>query len=132
MLDHQRLDVYRLSRELRREVLSLTAGLPRGHGEIVDQLGRAVLSIKLNIAEGSGEFAAKEKSRFYRMARRSAAEASAALDDPEDLGVMTPAQTAPSHKLTVRIVSSLIRLIQSTETARGSTAHQSHQQEPPR
>jgi four helix bundle protein len=116
MLDHQRLEVYRISRELRREVLSLTAGLPRGHGEIVDQLNRAVLSIKLNIAEGSGEFAAKEKSRFYRMARRSAAEAGAALDELEDLGVRTPAETAPAHKLTVRVVGLLIRLIQSTET----------------
>jgi hypothetical protein len=59
-------------------------------------------------SEGSGEFAAKERSRFYRMARRSAAEAGAALDELEDLGVRTPAETAPAHKLTVRVVGLLI------------------------
>ncbi len=51
-LDHHRLEVYQLARQLRREVLRLTAGLPRGHSDLVDQLNRAVLSIKLNIAEG--------------------------------------------------------------------------------
>jgi len=34
----------------------------------------------LNIAEGAGEFAPKEKVRFYRMARRSATESAAVLD----------------------------------------------------
>jgi four helix bundle protein len=41
---------------------------------------RAASSIVLNIAEGAGEFPAREKARIYRIARRSAAETSAALD----------------------------------------------------
>ena len=46
----------------------------------VDQIGRASTSIVLNIAEGCGEFSAADRARFYRFARRSAAECAAVLD----------------------------------------------------
>lgn len=38
---------------------------------IVDQLGRAALSIPLNIAEGSGRWHDGEKKQFFRIARGS-------------------------------------------------------------
>ena len=76
-LDHERLEVYRLTRELRRNLVTVTRGLPRGNGELLDQLNRAALSVKLNIAEGTGEYSAKEKARFYRS--RDAPRASAPL-----------------------------------------------------
>jgi four helix bundle protein len=47
---------------------------------LADQLRRASDSIVLNIAEGAAEFAPREKLRFYRIARRSAAESDAALE----------------------------------------------------
>ena len=47
--------------------------IPRGRQYLSDQLQRAVLSISLNIAEGSCQYAIDEK-RFYRMAKRSATE----------------------------------------------------------
>lgn len=114
-LDHEKLEVYGLATELRRVVIGLTAGLPRGHAGVRDQLNRASLSVKLTIAEGSGEYAPQEKARFYRMARRSAIECGAVLDDLEDLGLVTAAETAAAHQLVFRIVSALVRLIQSTE-----------------
>lgn len=39
-----------------------------------DQLGRASLSVQLNIAEGSGRFANKDRRNFFIMARSSALE----------------------------------------------------------
>ena len=42
----------------------------------------------LNIAEGAGEFAPKEKARFYRMARRSATESAAVLDVCKNLKLL--------------------------------------------
>lgn len=39
-----------------------------------------MLSIPLNMAEGAGEYAIDEKSRFYRMAKRSATECASILD----------------------------------------------------
>jgi 23S rRNA-intervening sequence protein len=44
------------------------------------QLQRAGTSIALNSAEGAGEFSPHEKSRFYRMAKRSGTETAAILD----------------------------------------------------
>ena len=114
-LDHDRLEVYQLARELRRGLLALAAGVPRGHADVLDQLNRAALSVKLNIAEGSGEFSRKEKARFYRIARRSACECGALIDDLEDLGVVAASDTNPSRVLVFRIVGALIRLIQSVD-----------------
>jgi four helix bundle protein len=115
MLDFQRLEVYKVARELRCELVALMKALPRGHAETLDQLNRASLSLKLNLAEGSGEYAPKEKARFFRMARRSADECGALVDDLLDLGLITPAKAAsPLHRL-VRIVSMLIRLTQAYE-----------------
>lgn len=68
------------------------------------------MSIALNIAEGSGEFARKEKARFYRIARRSATECAAILDIARELG-MVDSQTVGEAKDQLRgIVSMLIGL----------------------
>ena len=55
---------------------------------MADQLGRAALSIVLNIAEGAGEFSKKGKARFYRMALRSTTEWAATMDVCKILGLM--------------------------------------------
>jgi four helix bundle protein len=80
MLDHERLDVYQLARQFVREASSLLRHLPAGRADLADQLRRASLSLPLNIAEGAGEFAPREKARFYRIAKRSATECGALLD----------------------------------------------------
>ena len=51
-----------------------TEKMPRGHGNLTDQMKRAAASVCLNIAEGAGEYKPQEKARFYRMALRSASE----------------------------------------------------------
>jgi four helix bundle protein len=54
-LDHENLDVYRCSIELLALTTRVGAALPRGEGELRDQLKRAAMSIPLNIAESCGE-----------------------------------------------------------------------------
>ena len=66
--DHEKLDVYRAAIEFVAAADSIVEELPRGRSYLSDQLLRAVTSIPLNIAEGAGEFSAKEKARFYRIA----------------------------------------------------------------
>src|SRR5215470_13359967 len=95
MFDHERMDVYRRALQFVRLAASIRHGLVPGHASLADQLDRAAVSIALNIAEGAGEFARKEKARFYRIARRSATESAAVLDvaqalelaDGRDVGV---------------------------------------------
>ena len=78
--DHERLEVYQTAIRFVAFADDVVEQLPRGRGYLADQLRRAATSIPLNIAEGAGEFAPKEKARFYRMARRSATESAATLD----------------------------------------------------
>ncbi len=78
--DHERLRVYGRAVELVESVEGLVRGLGPGHASLADQIRRSSSSIVLNIAEGASEYSRKEKMRFYRMARRSAAETHAALN----------------------------------------------------
>jgi four helix bundle protein len=78
--EHERLDVYQRSVQFLAQAEVIASTLGKGRAYIADQLHRAALSITLNIAEGAGEFAAADKARFYRMARRSATECAAILD----------------------------------------------------
>ena len=59
---------------------ALVIGLPRERWYLRDQIRRAALSILLNLREGAAEVPALEKARFYRMAKRSAAEVAAGLE----------------------------------------------------
>ena len=54
--------------------------LPAWRGYLKDQLRRASLSILLNLREGGAEISPREKARFYRIGKRSAAESATALD----------------------------------------------------
>src|SRR5258708_3314654 len=82
--DHERRDVYRKAIDVVVAANGIAEGLPRGRGDLADQLHRASTSVSFNIAEGAGEFAKHEKARFYRMARRSATESAAILDACHD------------------------------------------------
>ena len=62
------------------------------------------------MGEGSGEFAAKEKTRFYRMARRSATECSAVIDVLLMLGAVASPEAGVATGLLGRIVAMLIGL----------------------
>jgi four helix bundle protein len=77
-VDPHRLDVYALALAFHRNVAGLAR--ERGQAAVRDQLGRASLSIVLNIAEGAGRFSPRDKARFYGMARGSACECAAVLD----------------------------------------------------
>lgn len=108
--DHERMDVYRCALAFVRCATGIRTRLPSGRSSLADQLDRAAVSIALNIAEGSGEFARKEKARFYRIARRSATECAAILDIARELG-MVDSQTVGEAKDQLRgIVSMLIGL----------------------
>jgi four helix bundle protein len=72
----ERLDAYRLARELHRLVHDLA---PHGSG-LADQLRRASASAVLTIAEGVGRTSQRDQARFFAMARGSALETVAVLD----------------------------------------------------
>ena len=60
--------LFEFSEEIRRTLKG------RVGGDLLDQLGRASLSVSLNLAEGAGRWHTKEKRQFFRIARGSAFE----------------------------------------------------------
>jgi four helix bundle protein len=75
---HERLDCYRLARELAE--WAARQSLPSERRHLRDQLVRAADSVVLNIAEGSGKEPGASRRNYYSIALGSAAEACAVLD----------------------------------------------------
>ena len=108
--DHEKLDVY-------QEAI----GFCGWAGEFLnaisakaaakDQLDRASTSIPLNIAEGNGKFSAKDRARFFEMARGSALECAACLDVLLVRKLASEEQVILAKERLSRIVQMLIGLL---------------------
>ena len=118
VLDHERLEVYQVARELSREIARLRRKMGSGRPDMVDQILRAAGSVPLNIAEGSGERLPRRRAYFYRVARSSATEVASGLDHLVDMEILQPDDIAVARRLLVRIVSMLVKLAdQATASA---------------
>jgi len=107
LLDHEKLDVFRVAVEFRAVAMNL---LTRGHAGLRDQLDRASSSVILNLAEGAGRRARGDKRRHYSIARGSAAECGAVLSVLRASGVIAEADHVLARQLVVRVVQMLSRL----------------------
>lgn len=115
ILDHERLDVYRLALDFLVFAHQVIETLPRGHSHLCDQLMRASTSIVLNLAEGAGKHSKADKRRYYLSARGSATESAALMDVLLCLGLLDEAGQRSGKEMLVRVVSMLIKLAQSLE-----------------
>jgi four helix bundle protein len=115
ILDHERLDVYRLALDFLVFAHQLLEKVPRGHSHLRDQLTRASTSIVLNLAEGAGKHSKADKRRYYLSARGSATESAALLDVLSRLGLLEERGHQAGKEMLVRVVSMLIKLAQSLE-----------------
>jgi four helix bundle protein len=122
--DHEKLEVY-------REAIAFIAwlsGLLEGSvriGDVRDQLDRASTSIPLNIAEGNGKYAPKDRCRFFDIAHGSALECAAGLDILVAKAKLTTDQIRPGKESLQKIVRMLMGLIKRNSTReydRGDTA----------
>jgi four helix bundle protein len=113
--DHEKLEVYR---EAVAFVAWLSAVLEGGVrvGEVKDQLDRASTSIPLNIAEGNGKYAPKDRCRFFDIAHGSALECAAGLDVLVAKAKLTPEDIRPGKEHLQRIVRMLMGLIKKNST----------------
>ncbi|MEO7922257.1 MAG: four helix bundle protein [Chitinophagaceae bacterium] len=80
-LSHKKLDVYRMSLKLVKEVYQETKNFPKEELYVlVAQIRRAVISVSSNIAEGASRISKREKKRFYEIARSSLVEMDTQLE----------------------------------------------------
>ncbi|MBA3540814.1 MAG: four helix bundle protein [Deltaproteobacteria bacterium] len=106
MFGFRKLDVYKCA----VQALPLAYGLAdRADSEMKRQLKRAVLSISLNVAEGTGR-RGDDQRQFYRIARGSALECAAVLDAIVALGDVEQEETSALEELLMRIVAMLTKM----------------------
>ncbi|MEX0323521.1 MAG: four helix bundle protein [Puniceicoccaceae bacterium] len=114
---HEKLEVYQLSLTFVVNVEIVLRQLPKTM-PLRDQLDRASISIPLNIAEGTGKYTARDKCRFYDIAKGSAMECAACLDIVKARNVID-SESATSLKAGLyEIVAMLIGLIRSISKTR--------------
>ena len=121
IFSHEKLDVYHTALHFVVLADDVASTASRGRGYLADQLRRAATSIPLNIAEGAGEFSRRDKARFYRIARRSAAECAAILDVCRHLNLAAEHNITNGKELLNRIAAMLTRLA-NTHTKGRQTA----------
>ena len=93
-LNHQKLDIYSVSRQFVLECYRLTMKLPvEEKFGMITQIRRAALSVHLNIAEGASRKSDTERKRFYEVSRGSVIEIDAALDLADDLKYLAQIET---------------------------------------
>lgn len=85
----------------------ITERLPTGRAYLRDQTRRGANSIAANIAEGVGEFAAADKARFYRIARRSAVECASHVVVMDRLGLVDADLREQAVELLLRVIAML-------------------------
>ena len=108
--DHEKLDAY-------REAIAFCAWVGEflnsisGKASAKDQLDRASTSIPLNIAEGNGKFSARDRARFFEMARGSALECAACLDVLVARKLADARAADAAKEQLVRIVQMLVGLL---------------------
>jgi four helix bundle protein len=113
--DHEKLEVY-------REAVAFVAWLSEvletvvRIGDVKDQLDRASTSIPLNIAEGNGKYAHKDRCRFFDIAHGSALECAAGLDVLVAKEKLSLEAIRPGKEQLQRIVRMLIGLIKRNST----------------
>ena len=111
-LKHKSLNVYNAVRELTKEIYSVTRLLPAEEKfNMVQQLRRAALSVKLNLAEGSTRKSEAERNRFIEIARGSLVEIDAALETAIDLDYYKPEQLQTSGELLNKCFAMLSKMI---------------------
>ena len=116
--DHEKLNVYQASLTFITWATELISKVDV-KAAVKDQLDRASTSVPLNIAEGNGKFAIKDRCRFLDFARGSALECAACLDVLVAKKLSEEAVVRAGKEQLFEIVSMLMGLISSLTTRIG-------------
>ena len=116
---HERLVVYRRACEFLAQSAGLLRCLTRGEAHLADQLRRAGDSVLLNLCEGAGRTAGREKAHHYDIARGSATECAAALAIFAIRGLASRPDIAAARSLLHEVVCMLTALARSARERTG-------------
>jgi four helix bundle protein len=124
LFDHERLEVHLLARQFNRELRPILEAIPRGWSDSRDNLKRAATSVTRNLAEGAGRWQPADKVHFYQIARASATECAATLDELVDHGLIQEARVRGPKEILFRVVAMLVGMIHSVEARQSEKPHE--------
>lgn len=110
--DHEKLKVYQAAIRFITWSTDLSIHV-EARAAVKDQLDRASTSVPLNIAEGNGKFAIRDRCRFLDFARGSALECAACLDVLIAKKLLEEKAVRAGKEQLLEIVSMLVGLINS-------------------
>lgn len=115
-LDYRKLNVYGLAHQFVLDVYKATENFPESeHKNLSSQLRRAVVSIPLNIAEGSSRRSKKEFLNFLNYGFGSGKEIEVLLGLSKDLGFLTSTVFNDLSKQLDHLMSKMFLFIRSVE-----------------
>ena len=118
MFDHEKLHVYQVSLEFVAWVFERVDRLKGSFRHARDELIRAPQSVPRNIAEGNGKRSPADRGRFFEIARGSALECAAVLDELYVMRAFDSDETKEGKGLLHRIVSMLTKMTERNESVR--------------
>ena len=105
------LEVWRLGMNLVKKVYNISSSFPESEKFVLQsQIKRAVISIPLNIAEGSGRRSKKEFASFTQIAIGSLLEVVTCLDIANELNYISDQQNKDIQEETKKLYFKLIGL----------------------
>jgi four helix bundle protein len=115
-LSHSKLDIYQVVQELILECYNQVKKLPDDESyNLGQQIKRAAISVKLNLAEGASRKSMLERKRFYEVARGSVIEIDAAMDICVRLGYLNSEHVKNIGPLLIRGYSMLSKMVGKSE-----------------
>lgn len=122
-LSHKNLEVYHISMLLVKEVYLLTNDFPKQElYSLVSQIRRAAISVCSNIAEGAARTSAKEKKRFYEVARGSIVEIDTQLEIAISFNYYSKNNEHPIEKYMESIFRILSKMISNLNLYKASSS----------
>ena len=118
VFSHERLVVYQHAIEFVAWSHTLLNGVD-AVGSVRTQLERAATSIPLNIAEGNVKSSPRDRRRYWEIALGSTVECAAILDVLVARALRSSADVSRGQDALERIVSMLVKLVQSTDAQGG-------------
>ena len=116
MFDFEKLIVYKKATELNLKIYSLLARCPALDKCYKDQLRRAAFSIPLNIAEGTGRVSKPDRRNFYVIARGSAFECVAIVDQLLKMNLIEKEKQMEIYSIAFEVTKMLFGLEKSLKT----------------
>ena len=112
----EKLEVYQRAIDFAEKIDRLTdAFAGKGSYHLVDQLGRASVSISLNIAEGNGRWHVRDRRNFFWIARGSAFECVPLLELCRRKNLITE-ETCQELRAELEVIAKMLTaLIKGTE-----------------